>query len=52
MTLNRLNATLLPLAPMVFVPAFAGQAPGAASEADIRISAQDRVYLSDQSSNV
>ena len=31
--------------------ALAGQAPGAASAPDIRISAQDRVYLSDQSSN-
>jgi YVTN family beta-propeller protein len=51
MTLNRLTATLLALAPMVFVPAFAGQAPGAASAPDIRISSQDRVYLSDQSSN-
>ena len=51
MTLNRLTATLLTLAPMVFAPAFAGQAPGAASEPDIRISSQDRVYLSDQSSN-
>ena len=51
MKLNRLTATLLALAPMMFVPAFAGQAPGAASAPDIRISAQDRVYLSDQSSN-
>jgi YVTN family beta-propeller protein len=51
MTLNRLTATLLALAPIVFVPAFAGQAPGAASTPDIRISSQDRVYLSDQSSN-
>ena len=31
--------------------ALAGQAPGAASAPDIPISAQDRVYLSDQSSN-
>ena len=51
MTLKRLTATLLAVAPLVVVPAFAGQAPGAASEPDIRISAQDRVYLSDQSSN-
>ncbi len=51
MTLNRLTATILALAPMVFVPAFAGQAPGAASAPDIPIGSQDRVYLSDQSSN-
>jgi YVTN family beta-propeller protein len=47
----RFAATLLALAPFAAVPATAGQAPGAASAPDIPISARDRVYLSDQSSN-
>jgi YVTN family beta-propeller protein len=47
----RFAAALLALAPFAAVPARAGQAPGAASAPDIQISARDRVYLSDQSSN-
>jgi YVTN family beta-propeller protein len=47
----RFAATLLALAPFAAVPARAGQAPGAANAPDIPISARDRVYLSDQSSN-
>ena len=44
-------AALLVIAPALGGPAWAGQAPGPAGAPDIRISAQDRVYLSDQSSN-
>ena len=43
--------SLLALMPAMINAAFAGQAPGAASAPDIAISAKDRVYLSDQSSN-
>lgn len=43
--------SLLALLPALAASAFAGQAPGAASAPDIAISAKDRVYLSDQSSN-
>ena len=49
MTHTRL--ALLAALPLLGSPAFAGQAPGAASAPDIAISAKDRVYLSDQSSN-
>ena len=45
------TAAILAIAPALFGPALAGQAPGAASAPDIRISSQDRVYSSDQSSN-
>ena len=33
------------------IPAFAGQAPGAASSPDIAVSHKDRFYTSDQFSN-
>ena len=51
MTLTRITSAILAFTPTLLGPAFAGQAPGLASAPDIRISAQDRVYLSDQSSN-
>ena len=51
MTLTRITSAILAFAPTLLGPAFAGQAPGLASAPDIRIGAQDRVYLSDQSSN-
>ena len=51
MTPTRLTAALLAIAPTLLGTAFAGQTPGPASAPDIRISSQDRVYLSDQSSN-
>jgi YVTN family beta-propeller protein len=51
MKLSRLSSAVLALAPTLFNPAFAGQAPGAASAADIPVSSRDRVYLSDQTSN-
>ena len=51
MNLNRLSLSLLALLQALASPAFAGQAPGAASAPDIAISSKDRVYLSDQSSN-
>ncbi len=44
-------ATLLAMACFTQSPVFAGQVPGAASAADIPVSAQDRVYLADQTSN-
>ena len=51
MKLFRFRFTILALLATMMSPAFAGQAPGASSAADIPISSQDRVYLSDQSSN-
>ena len=51
MTPNRITIAILAIVPLLTAPAFAGQAPGAASAPDIGISARDRVYLSDQSSN-
>ena len=42
---------ILLLAALDLGKAFAGQAPGAATDADIPISSRDRVYLSDQFSN-
>ena len=48
---NGVTATILFNAALWAGAALAGQAPGAASAPDIRISAKDRVYLSDQSSN-
>lgn len=51
MKLRRLSLLVLALAPALFNPAFAGQAPAAASAKDFAISSQDRVYLSDQTSN-
>ena len=51
MTLARIPAAILAIVPTLLGPVFAGQAPGPASAPDIRISSQDRVYLSDQSSN-
>ena len=51
MKLSRILTALLAVSPVCCGLAFAGQAPGAASEPDIAISAKDRVYLSDQSSN-
>src|SRR6476620_3575271 len=51
MNLNRLSLSLLALLPALASPAFAGQAPGAASAPDIAISSKDRVYMRDQSSN-
>ena len=48
---NGVTATILFKAALWAGAALAGQAPGAASAPDIRISAKDRVYLSDQSSN-
>lgn len=51
MTPTRLTAALLAIAPTLLGTAFAGQTPGPASAPDIRISSQDRIYLSDQSSN-
>jgi YVTN family beta-propeller protein len=51
MTLTRITTAILAVAPLLFGPAFAGQAPGASSAPDIPISSRDRVYLGDQSSN-
>ena len=51
MTPTRLTAALLAIAPTLLGTAFAGQTPGPASAPDIRISSQDRICLSDQSSN-
>ena len=46
----RSSASVLSLLALA-APAVAGQAPGAASAPDIAISARDRIYLADQSSN-
>ena len=46
--INNITAAILAIAPLFAGVALAGQAPGAASAPDIRISARDRVYLSDQ----
>lgn len=51
MKLTRIALVLAALLPVLADPAFAGQVPGTASSPDIAISAKDRVYLSDQSSN-
>ena len=51
MKLTRIALALLALTPLLADSALAGQVPGAASSPDIPISAKDRVYLSDQSSN-
>ena len=48
---GHITAAILAIVALFAGVALAGQAPGAASAPDIRISAQDRVYLSDQSSN-
>jgi len=42
---------LLPIAVLLSVPAFAGQAPFAASGPDFAVSAKDRVYAAEQFSN-
>jgi YVTN family beta-propeller protein len=39
------------IAPILSAPAFAGQAPGAASDPDVPISHRDRVYAAEQFSN-
>ena len=46
----RSSASVLSLLALA-APAVAGQAPGASSAPDIAISARDRIYLADQSSN-
>lgn len=52
MKLKTLRLSVLSLSiAAAFATAVAGQAPGAAGALDIAISARDRVYLSDQSSN-
>ena len=51
MKLSRILTALLAVSPVCCGLTLAGQAPGAASAPDIAISAKDRVYLSDQSSN-
>jgi hypothetical protein len=47
---NLLMATLL-ASTMLASAAFAGQAPGAASDADVPISHRDRIYAAEQFSN-
>jgi YVTN family beta-propeller protein len=50
--MNRiLLASLITIALAAVAPAFAGQAPGAASDPDIAISHRDRVYAAEQFSN-
>ncbi|USU18516.1 YncE family protein [Paraburkholderia fungorum] len=48
---TQIAATILASFALMRQPAFAGQAPNAASAPDIAVSSHDRVYLSDQSSN-
>jgi len=47
-----MRSSLLAMTLSVFAsPAFAGQAPGAASDPDVAISHRDRVYAAEQFSN-
>src|SRR3954471_19205389 len=50
--MNRIRlASLITIALGAIVPAFAGQAPGAATDPDIAVSHRDRVYAAEQFSN-
>lgn len=51
MKFTRIALAVTALLPLLTGSVLAGQVPGAASSVDIAISAKDRVYLSDQSSN-
>ena len=51
MTRTALTALLAATALVAVQPAWAGQAPGAASDADIPVSHRDRVYAAEQFSN-
>lgn len=51
LALHKLILAAIAAAPLLYRPAIAGQVPGAAGAPDIPITSQDRVYMSDQTSN-
>jgi YVTN family beta-propeller protein len=51
LALHRLILPAITIVSLLYRPAIAGQVPGAAGAPDIPITSQDRVYMSDQTSN-